>query len=91
MTYLVAELMDSTLMTQLAAFGAVAAVAWLLLDLVSRGKPRAEQRLDEYRDPASSKSNLRVSHMAECCFSSTRFSGQNGTPLFIPNRRDDAA
>jgi tight adherence protein C len=34
-----------------ALFGAFAAATWLLLEFFSSRKPRAEQRLDEFRDP----------------------------------------
>jgi len=34
-----------------AAFGLVAAIAWFLMDLLSKEKSRNEQRLDEFRDP----------------------------------------
>ncbi len=54
----VAEFWDSVIVIQLASFGAVAAVAWWLLETFSRSKPRAEQRLDEFRDPNSRKSDL---------------------------------
>lgn len=42
----------------MAVFGAVAAVAWWVLDTMSRSKPRAEQRLEEYREPNSRKGDL---------------------------------
>ncbi|MFM2093495.1 MAG: hypothetical protein RIS70_619, partial [Planctomycetota bacterium] len=35
----------------LSVFGAIAAVTWLALDLFSPKETRAEQRLDEFRDP----------------------------------------
>jgi tight adherence protein C len=50
-----AGIISQTTVTQIAIFGAFAAVAWWILDLVSRQKPRAEQRLDEYREPNSRK------------------------------------
>jgi tight adherence protein C len=40
------------LLTKIAIFGAVACGAWLMLELLAKGAPRAEQRLDEFRDPA---------------------------------------
>ena len=46
-----AALISSQLMVKLAIFGAAAAGAWLLLELVAKGKPRAEQRLEDFRDP----------------------------------------
>jgi len=35
----------------LAVGGAVIAIAWLLMDMLSSKKPRAEQRLEEFKDP----------------------------------------
>lgn len=58
MFVLIAGLLNSTLIIQLAAFGAVAAVAWWLLDVMSQNKPRAEQRLEEFREPNSRQSDL---------------------------------
>ena len=50
-----AGIISQSTVTQIAIFGAFAAVAWWILDLVSRQKPRAEQRLDDYREPGSRK------------------------------------
>jgi tight adherence protein C len=50
-----AGIVSQSTITQIAIFGAFAAVAWWVLDLMSRQKPRAEQRLDEYREPGSRK------------------------------------
>jgi tight adherence protein C len=47
-----AAIISAELLTKIAIFGGVACGAWLLLDLVSKGKPRAEARLDDLRDPA---------------------------------------
>ena len=58
MVPLLAELMNSPLITQLAAFGAAAAIAWWLLDTLAQKKPRAEQRLKEMREPNSRKSDM---------------------------------
>jgi tight adherence protein C len=58
MHYPIAGIISQTTITQVAIFGAIAAVAWWILDLMSRQKPRAEQRLDEYRDPGSRKGDL---------------------------------
>ncbi len=49
---LFASLISTPLLVKLAIFGAVAAGAWVLLELFASGKPRAEQRLEEFRDPA---------------------------------------
>ncbi|MEX0613823.1 MAG: type II secretion system F family protein, partial [Pirellulales bacterium] len=46
-----AAIISTELLTKCAIFGAVAVGAWLLLDLLSRNKPRAEARLDDLRDP----------------------------------------
>jgi tight adherence protein C len=53
-----AGIISQTTITQIAIFGAFAAVAWWILDLMARQKPRAEQRLDEYREPGSRKGDL---------------------------------
>ncbi|WP_428304235.1 type II secretion system F family protein [Lacipirellula sp.] len=55
---LLAALVSQSTITQMAVFGAVAAVAWWVLDTMSRSKPRAEQRLEEYREPNARKSDL---------------------------------
>ncbi len=54
----IAGILDPTLMIQLAAFAGVAVVAWWLLEKMSGNKPRAEQRLDEYREPNARKGDL---------------------------------
>lgn len=46
-----AALISTDLMTKLAIFGAVACGAWWLLEILAKGKPRAERRLDEFREP----------------------------------------
>jgi tight adherence protein C len=48
---LAATLISTDLMTKLAIFGAVAAGAWWALELMATGKPRAERRLEEFREP----------------------------------------
>lgn len=48
----IAALISTPLLVKIAIFGAVACVAWLLLDLLSKSKPRAEVRLEEFRDPS---------------------------------------
>jgi tight adherence protein C len=55
MKLVLAAVISQTTITQIAIFGAAAAVAWWVLDLMARQKPRAEQRLDEYREPNSRK------------------------------------
>ena len=47
----VAAVISSELLVKLAIFGGVAAGAWLLLELLAKSTPRAEQRLEELRDP----------------------------------------
>ncbi len=51
MTLLFATLVSMPLLTKCAIFGGVACGAWLLLDLLSKTKPRAEARLEDIRDP----------------------------------------
>ena len=53
-----AAIMSTSMVTQLAIFIATAATAWWLLDLVARRKPRAEQRLEEIREPNSRRNDL---------------------------------
>ena len=55
---LLAAIMSSEMVTQAAIFGATAATAWWLLDFFGRRKPRAVERLDEYREPNSRKSDI---------------------------------
>jgi tight adherence protein C len=57
MHLLIASVVNQNAITQIAIFGATAAVAWWVLDLVSRKQPRAEQRLDEFREPGGRKSD----------------------------------
>jgi tight adherence protein C len=40
---------------QIAVFGLIAAVAWLAVDWLGGKSSRAEQRLDDYKDPLSRK------------------------------------
>lgn len=46
-----AELFDFSRFLPVAIFGLFAAGAWWLLELFATGKPRAEQRLEEFREP----------------------------------------
>jgi tight adherence protein C len=52
MTLIFAALISTPLLIKVAIFGAVACGAWLLLELFAKSAPRAEQRLEEFRDPA---------------------------------------
>ncbi len=45
------NLISTDLMTKLAIFGAVACGVWWLLEILAKSKPRAERRLDEFREP----------------------------------------
>src|SRR5688572_20839269 len=47
-----AAIISTELLTKLAIFGAVACAAWFLLEMLAAGKPRAEQRLDDFSDPS---------------------------------------
>ena len=58
-------LISSDLMTKLAIFGAVACGVWWLLELLAKGKPRAERRLDEFREPNSRRGDSQVSKRSE--------------------------
>lgn len=55
---LLATLISQSMVTQLAVFGAVAVAVWWMLDAMSTKKPRAEQRLEEFREPNSRKGDL---------------------------------
>jgi tight adherence protein C len=48
---LLAEVIDVSRFLPVAIFGLFAAAAWWLLESVASGKPRAEQRLEEFRQP----------------------------------------
>jgi tight adherence protein C len=50
-TLLLAETISLQKLMPLALFGAVAAGAWWLLDMMVAAKPRAEERLDEFNSP----------------------------------------
>jgi tight adherence protein C len=47
-----AALVSTPLLVKIAIFGGVAAGAWLLLELLAKSNSRAEQRLDDLRDPS---------------------------------------
>lgn len=53
-----ADLLTNPLMMKVAIFGAAAAAAWWLLDFFAGQKSRAEERLDEVREPNSRKLDL---------------------------------
>ena len=55
--HLFAAIVSHSTVTQIAIFGATAAIVWWILDSFARQKPRAEQRLDEFREPNSRKSD----------------------------------
>ncbi len=48
---LLADLISWEKLLPLAVFGAIAAAAWWLLDMLATSKPRAEERLDEFKNP----------------------------------------
>ena len=58
MDIILADLLTSTTMTRVAVFGCAAAGAWWLLDFLATRKPRAEQRLEDIREPNTRKSDL---------------------------------
>lgn len=53
-------LVSTDLMTKLAIFGAVACGVWWLLELLAKGKPRAERRLEEFREPNARRTDGRA-------------------------------
>jgi tight adherence protein C len=48
-------LVDNPWIVQVAALALIAAVAWLAVDWLGGGRSRAEQRLDDFKDPMSRK------------------------------------
>jgi tight adherence protein C len=52
MILIFAALISTPLLTQIAIFGAVACGAWLLMELIAKKSPRAEQRLEDFSDPS---------------------------------------
>ena len=48
-------LFTNPILVQIAAFGLIAAITWLAIEWFSGGNTRAEQRLDDFRDPAGRK------------------------------------
>lgn len=48
-------LAENPWMVQLAVFGLIAALAWLAVDWLGTSRSRAEQRLDDFKDPLSRK------------------------------------
>jgi tight adherence protein C len=58
-------LISSDLMTKLAIFGAVACGVWWLLELLAKGKPRAERRLEELREPNTRRTDGRATKRSE--------------------------
>ena len=55
---LLADMFSSPIVMQFAIFGSAAAGAWWVLDLLSNRKPRAEQRLQDFREHKSRKGDL---------------------------------
>jgi hypothetical protein len=58
MTLSLAAIISTALLTKLAIFVGVAAGAWWLLELLAAGKPRAERRLEEFREPNLRRGDL---------------------------------
>jgi tight adherence protein C len=50
--FTLAALVSTPLLVKLAIFGAVALGVWFLLEVLAKGSSRAEQRLDDLRDPS---------------------------------------
>lgn len=57
--FILATLISMSLLTKVAIFGAVACGAWMMLDILSTKKPRAEARLDDFRDPSRRRADGR--------------------------------
>lgn len=49
------ELLTNPILVQVAVFGLIAAIAWLAIDFLSGNSTRAEQRLEDFRDPMGRK------------------------------------
>lgn len=58
MTVIIADFLTSPVMVKFAIFGTAAAGAWWLLDFFAGRKPRAEERLQEIREPNTRKLDL---------------------------------
>ena len=58
MTVILSDLLTSPVMVKATIFGAAAAGAWFLLDFFAGRKPRAEERLEEIREPNTRKLDL---------------------------------
>jgi tight adherence protein C len=71
-------LISTDLMTKLAIFGAVACGVWWLLEILAKGKPRAERRLEEFREPNARRSDGRATKRSD---GMTRLL-QRATPAF---------
>jgi tight adherence protein C len=56
MTPILAALISTALLTKIAIFGAAACGAWLLMELIAKKSPRAEQRLEDFSDPSRRRS-----------------------------------
>src|SRR6188474_529029 len=55
MLLLAQSVLDNPLLVQVAVFGLIAAVAWLAFDWLTGTSSRAEQRLDDFKDPMGRK------------------------------------
>jgi tight adherence protein C len=64
-TILAASLISTDLLTKLAIFGAVACGAWWLLEILATGKPRAERRLEEFREPNARRTDARTTKRSD--------------------------
>jgi tight adherence protein C len=58
MNVLLGSILSSEMVMQMAIFGAVAAAAWWVLDVMARRKPRAVERLEEFREPNTRKGDM---------------------------------
>jgi len=57
--FTLAAIVSTPLLVKIAIFGAVAAGAWFLLEIVAKGNSRAEQRLEDLHDPGRRKGESR--------------------------------
>ncbi|MCG8587301.1 MAG: hypothetical protein MI757_21560, partial [Pirellulales bacterium] len=56
------NLFDFKALTPFALFGVFAVAAWWLLEKMAARKPRAEERLDEFKDPTKRNKGLKDDH-----------------------------
>lgn len=87
---IVLAFISPALLTKVAIFGFAAVLAWWLLEFFATGKPRAEQRLEEYREPNSRRSD-RDARMVKRADAMTKMLEKASPMLAKPLQSKDAA